>query len=76
MTGGNLIKALRRLIDENETRGTELADRNERLDSLRSTITMLHQKNEKLLDELNTVQESRNDLVRETTDSSRRAASP
>jgi hypothetical protein len=73
MTGGNLLKALRRLIDENEQRGTELSDKNERLDSLRATIALLHEKNEKLLDERNKLVEARNDTVRETTDQSRKA---
>jgi hypothetical protein len=72
LTGGNLIKALRRLIDENDTRGAELKDKNERLDSLRSTIAQLHEKNEKLLDERNKMLEYRNDAVRETTDASRK----
>ncbi len=73
MTSGNLLKALRRLIDENEQRGTELSDKNERLDSLRATIALLHEKNEKLLDERNKLVEARNDTVRETTDQSRKA---
>ncbi len=72
LSGGNLMKAMRRLIDENDTRGAELADKNERLDSLRATIAQLHEKNEKLLDERNKMLEYRNDAVRETTDASRK----